>query len=236
MAEPATIRQRIKHTAARLRHLERVKRALRWLQDKRRKQLAAATSHGLTIFGLDYAWGNPQPVLFKRAGVKFVMTYVSHDPSKDPGRAERDALKKAGIKVGLVFESTSGRALAGFDAGKQDAAFAKDRAHVLGLDGMPIYFAVDFDATDAQKPTIARYLEGAVSVLGKSHVGVYGGYHVVKYLVNMKTCDWFWQTYAWSGGAVHPSTHIYQYSNGHSVAGVSCDFNKASQAGLGSMR
>jgi hypothetical protein len=55
----------------------------------------------------------------------------------------------------------------------------------------------------------------------------------VRYCVNFKVCDWFWQTYAWSGGLVHPDAHILQYSNGHTLAGVSCDYNHASTSGFG---
>jgi len=50
-------------------------------------------------------------------------------------------------------------------------------------------------------------------------------------------CRWFWQTYAWSGGQVHPATHILQYSNGHRLGGVDCDYNKATDdpAGFGAV-
>lgn len=181
----------------------------------------------LTVPGLDYAWGNKPYDDFKKAGIKFVMRYISHDPGKDLTVAEKDQLFRRGINVGVVYESTAGRALSGFAGGRADALYANARVKALGLDGIPIYFAVDFDATDAQKPTIAAYLSGAGAVLGKHRVGVYGGYHVIKYAASHRVCDWFWQTYAWSGGLVHPQTHIYQYRNGVRIGGLSCDLNHA---------
>lgn len=179
----------------------------------------------LTVPGVDYAWGAKPYDEFKKAGIKFAMRYISKDPGKDLTAAEKDQLFRRGINVGVVYESTAGRAMSGYSGGRQDALYANARVKALGLDGIPIYFAVDFDATDAQKPTIAAYLTGASAVLGKHRVGVYGGYYVVKHMVDHKICDWFWQTYAWSGGLVHPQTHIYQYRNGVRIGGLSCDLN-----------
>jgi hypothetical protein len=190
----------------------------------------------LNVPGIDYAWGTKPYDTFKAQGFKFAMRYLSHDAGKDLSAAERDALWKRGIKVGLVWESTAGRALQGFDAGLADAEFAKQRCNALGLKDIPVYFAVDFDATEAQKPVIAKYLLGAVKALGHTRVGVYGGYYVVKYMHDHAVCRWFWQTYAWSGGHVHAHAHVYQHKNGVSVGGLSCDLNKASKAGLESMR
>jgi hypothetical protein len=190
----------------------------------------------LTIKGVDYAWGTPPYDALKQNGYRFAMRYVSHDPGKDLKELEKRELHRRGIATGLVFESTSGRALSGNAAGREDAKFAAARATSLGLSGIPIYFAVDFDATDAQKPAIANYLKGCASVLGKDHVGVYGGYHVVKYMHDHGVCDWLWQTYAWSGGLVHPATHIFQWKNGVRIGGLSCDLNKASAEGLRSLR
>jgi hypothetical protein len=187
----------------------------------------------LTILGADYAWSKPDSAGLKKDGVKFVMRYLSHDPSKNLTIPEFRELANAGFGVGLVWETTANRALSGTAAGVADATWARNQVRDLGLnfaDGgfvLPIYFAVDFNATDAQKPTIASYLAGAVSVLGKNRVGVYGGYHVVKYCVDHDVCRWFWQTYAWSARLVHPKAHIYQYRNGISKHGGQYDLNKA---------
>jgi hypothetical protein len=183
--------------------------------------------------GIDYAWGRPNYDQLRRAGYKFAMRYISHDPAKDLSVGEKQWLFANKIAVGLVFETTAGRAKDGRDAGAQDAVFARARCRVLGLDDIPVYFAVDFDGSG---PEVEGYFKGAVSVLGKDRVGVYAGVRVCEYLGGHGVCKWFWQTYAWSSGRVYSGTHIYQYSNGHTVAGVSCDLNRASDEGLKSLR
>ena len=189
----------------------------------------------LAIFGVDYAWGRKPYDALQKAGVKFVMRYISLDATKDLSKAELGALRKRGIKVGLVFEAGAKRALEGHATGAKDAAYCRSRARALGLGTIPIYFAVDWDATDADKPHVADYLKGAVSVLGFERVGVYGSYYVVRYMAQNGACRWFWQTYAWSGGLVHPQAHILQYRNGQTIAGLSVDFDKATTdpAGFG---
>lgn len=193
--------------------------------------------------GIDYAWASVKPYdEMVKAGIKFVMRYISHDAgntatvvsssSKDATAAEVKELLKRGIGIGFVFEDTAQRALAGRSAGITDATFAKERVDALGVPGAVIYFAVDFDATDAEKPAIANYLAGAASVLGKDKVGVYGSFYVIKYMSEKKACTYFWQTLAWSGGQVHPSAHIYQ-AGGVKVGTLQCDLNKSLQTDFG---
>lgn len=187
------------------------------------------------MFGIDYAWGRPSIDAMKKAGVKFVARYVSNPGnSKNIERAEATSLKKAGIGIVTVFESTAGRALAGHAAGAADAKSA--HAQIVAAGGpadAPIYFAVDFDAQPSQQAALNEYLSGAASVLGKGRVGVYGGYYVVERCAAAKVCRFFWQTYAWSGGHVSKHANLYQYSNGHTLDGVSCDYDKALKANYG---
>jgi glycoside hydrolase-like protein len=183
--------------------------------------------------GIDYAWGTPPYDEFVKQGIVFVMRYISHDTNKDLSDEELTELWKRGIGVGVVFETTATRPLNGYNAGVQDAQLALARCDALGLKDIPVYFAADFDATDRQKPTIGSYLQGAASVLGKNRVGVYGGYYVVKYMSDTSACSWFWQTYAWSGGLVHPSAHILQWKNGVKIGGLSCDLDKSLKADYG---
>lgn len=179
------------------------------------------------VFGIDYSRGRPSYDALVKNGVRFVMRYISHDASKDLDHNELAALRQRGIGVGLVFESGGKRALSGFAGGRADALFAYERVKALGMPATtPVYFAVDWDASDHDKPQIGQYLHAAGSVLTPARVGVYGSYYVVRYAEATKACGLFWQTYAWSGGLVHPAAHLYQYSNGHTLAGVSCDFDK----------
>lgn len=182
----------------------------------------------LTIPGVDFAWGAVNGAALKAAGQKFGISYISHDSTgKNLSPLELHDLWAEGLFAGLVFEDTAKRALGGFKAGVEDATFAKARADAL-KPGMPVAFGVDFDVTPAQKAAVLDYLRGAVSVLGKARTGVYADYWVVKYLVeNGDVCGFYWQTYAWSGGLVHERACVLQYSNGHTVGGLSVDFNHA---------
>jgi hypothetical protein len=61
-------------------------------------------------------------------------------------------------------------------------------------------------------------LSGAGSILGKDHVGIYGGYYPVKRALDAGVCKYAWQTYAWSGGQWDPRAHIRQNKNGDVLA------------------
>ncbi len=210
---------------------------------KREKILKAERAAGRTglnhsgDFGVDYAWGTPVIAQLTKAGVRFVCRYLSHDASKNLRRNEAVSLSKQGISQVVVWESTANRALGGYSAGRGDAESAVAELRALGAPkDAVIYFAVDFDATPAQQTAINRYLQGAASVIGRSRVGVYGGYHVVKRCFDAKVITFGWQTYAWSGGLWDRRAQLQQYSNGHTLAGVSCDYDRATSASFGQFR
>jgi len=183
----------------------------------------------LTIPGVDFSWGTVNARALKAAGMKFGISYLSIPSSqgKNLSKQELEALWSAGLFGGVVWETTAGRMLGGYSAGVADATEAKKQADAL-RPGMPVAFAADFDITPAQKAAALRYVQGAASVLGKRRVGVYCDYWLVKHLVeNGDPCAFYWQTYAWSGGLVHPRACVLQYSNGHTISGLSVDFDHA---------
>jgi hypothetical protein len=189
------------------------------------------------LFGIDWAWGNPSIAELQKAGVKFACRYLSHDKSKNLDAAEAKALSAAGINVVVVWETSAGRALAGRAAGEKDAHDAKAQALACGMPaGRPIYFAVDFDMKLTQRAQVADYFRGVASVLGTGRVGAYGGVLVIDSLLADKLITWAWQTYAWSGGAWNEHAHIQQYANGKTLAGVSCDYDRAMRRDYGQWR
>jgi hypothetical protein len=200
---------------------------------RRRDRFEGQIMSNLTIMGVDYAKTSKDYDALKAKGIKFAMRYISHDPGKDLTLAEKKELHKRDIKIGVVFETKAQRAIDGHAAGAADGAFADERVKKLGLAGIPIYFAVDWDVADAQKTKVATYLKGVESVIGKTRTGVYGGYGIVKYVVEHDVCSWFWQTYAWSGGHIHPSVHIHQYHNDATIGTMSVDLNHGSTTGFG---
>lgn len=184
--------------------------------------------------GCDYAWQHPSPGAIVQAGCGFVMRYLSYDSTKNLSATERDALLAAGLGIGLVWEAGAQDPLGGYAKGVTEAQKANAEALDLGLGGAPIYFAFDFDITDAEKPEGALYLEGCASVIGKDRVGMYGDYYeVLDCVKNGRPVTWFWQTVAWSGGLVHPAAHILQSANGQIIGGASVDIDTALKADFG---
>ncbi len=66
---------------------------------------------------------------------------------------------------------------AGHQAGLADARHADAVVTALGMPGVPVYFAADWDAGQADQPAISAYLDGAASVIGRRRTGIYGGCH-----------------------------------------------------------
>jgi peptidoglycan hydrolase-like protein with peptidoglycan-binding domain len=189
--------------------------------------------------GIDYSYHGPiYTASFQAAGATFVVRYLSESDHKNLHRDEADLLSDAGLDLCVVWETLADRALAGRDGGVADAHKAAGQAKECGMpDGRPIYFAVDYDAPDQDKPTIAAYLAGAASVLGGANrVGVYGGYWVVAYCLDHNAADFAWQTLAWSGGRRDPRAQLYQHTNGVMIGGISCDLDSAYATDFGQWR
>src|SRR5262249_45721996 len=153
------------------------------------------------VEGVDYA--NPRPSGEALAGShkQFVIRYLSPNTTSNPGktltRTEVVDYRTAGLDIGLVWETTTGRATAGHAAGVTDAMAAERVRSSLGAPStVAIYFAVDQgDITGTQ---VAPYFQGVASVLGLHRTGVYGSRPVLKYLFDHGLIGYGWQTYAWS--------------------------------------
>lgn len=185
--------------------------------------------------GLDYSWGRPNLGQVKQLGYEFVVRYLAAaGGGKEITSNEAAAIRGAGLNLALVYEQYAQRPLEGRSAGQADAKTARAQADSVGFPAdRPIYFAVDWDAAENQQAAIDDYLRGAADVLGADLVGVYAGYWIVKRCVENGTAKWLWQTYAWSGGNVHPQAHLYQYKNGQNIAGAGVDINESKQADYG---
>src|SRR5262245_5417720 len=118
--------------------------------------------------GIDYAWhGGLSVDAFRAQGATFVVRYLSNDATMNLTASEAALLSNSGFDLAVVWETTERRSLAGKAAGATDAKKAAAQAKDCGMPaGRPIYFGVDFDATDQDKPKIAEYLAGAASVIG----------------------------------------------------------------------
>lgn len=168
----------------------------------------------MSVHGLDWAWWQPSRKQLEDLDTTFACRYLATLPnSKVLTREEAERLSKAwSIWLVVVWETTANRATKGFQAGRLDAAEALRQARALGMPELrPIYFAVDFDATNFNQ--IKDYFAGLVNELGVERVGVYGSFDVCRWLKLNELATWFWQTYAWSGGRWFDGNHIEQYKN-----------------------
>jgi hypothetical protein len=131
----------------------------------------------------------------------------------------------------VVWETTANRASAGRAAGIADAKGAAAQATACGQpSGRPIFFAVDWDADPS---VVVAYFQGVASVIGVPRTGVYGGYKVVKFLLDHGLVAWAWQTVAWSGGRWDTRAVIRQYASTVRINGVTCDNDTAYAADYG---
>ena len=198
---------------------------------RRKHQPHALRFDAPPLFGLDWAWGAMEIKPFKRTGARFACRYLSYDPGKNLTNHEARNLSHAGIFTVVVWETTANRAAEGWEAGHADAVEAAKQADACGKpDGRPIYFAIDFDADGAQ---VDGYFAGARHHLGAHRMGAYGGIRPLRHLRETGLIDYEWQTYAWSGGAWSPTAQLHQYSNGHNVGGVDCDYNRSTRHDFG---
>lgn len=180
-------------------------------------------------YGCDFSFARPAPAAVKAAGYSFVMGYVSHDAGKALTKAQIAAYCSAGVRVGLVFEDAADRALGGAAAGAADGHFTEQVLRDLDYHPTaPVFFAVDFDVTAAQLPTVRQYA-AAFNRATTHPVGVYGSYRVVEALVTpgVQPVQYGWQTAAWSSGRLSYKAHLYQRNHHtHPLFIAAADFDE----------
>lgn len=181
------------------------------------------------IEGVDYSTDRPDPHGLYEVGKRFAARYVGPGTSdKHLTIGEAQALAAAGVSIVAVAEGAEAGLLGGFGIGVDWAIMADSHAKACGMPASrPIYFAVDFDCTEAQWPRVADALDGAASVLGVNRVGVYGGIRVIEWAARDRVASWFWQTYAWSGGQWSDRAHVQQYRNNVSLVGGTVDLDRS---------
>lgn len=182
--------------------------------------------------GVDFSFSRVSGAALRAAGKTFVVRYLWAG-GKGISRAEYDDFVRNGIQVAFVYEETGAELTGGYAAGRVVASRAQGHLNNLGLPNAVVYFVVDHDYSGAALAAAIQGLQGAASVLGKGRTGFYGGGPHIRAAMNANACSYFWQTYAWSGGAVVPGIHIYQYRNGQTLAGGSVDFVRSYQANFG---
>lgn len=177
-------------------------------------------------YWLDYSAARLTGPTVKNAGYTGAVRYIDdiNNPNlrqtKHTTPAEYQSLVSAGLGVRLVFEVTTGDPDGGYARGVAYAQRAKAGADALGYSGV-IYFCEDRPTT----PSVANwraYLQGAISVLGRSRVGAYGFFGAMDAANGY--VDHFWQ--AGARRDLRPFVQLWQDNNTQvSVGGVTCDRN-----------
>lgn len=139
----------------------------------------------------DYSFARPSPAALA-ANFVGVMRYLGYG-SKVLTPGERDNLFRAGLDVGLVWETTATRMNGGYAAGYADAGTANAQADGLSYPaGRPIYFANDQNAATGAH---VEYMRGARDG-SKRPVGPYGSTALVDAAAGLG-CRYGWKVQTW---------------------------------------
>ena len=191
----------------------------------------------IVLNGVDYSHGSLTGQQLQDAGQAFCCRYLAND-SRGLRQFEVDSFRAKDIGLVIIGEydkidnngNQVSAMLGGSVAGAAQARFADALRANLGLPNQqPIYFTLDVEPGSIPWADVRAYLLAAAEALGGRHrVGIYAGYDGIDFCVVEDLADWFWQTYAWSGGRFHPKNHLYQYDiYGEYIDGIDVDLNKA---------
>lgn len=171
--------------------------------------VALQMSPGSQVIDFPGGYSSSLPARLKKAGVGIVIRYVGSAKWKSLTRKEADALRKAGIDIAAVYETSATWMLGGRAAGVSAAKKARAAVVACGGPRTPfVYFACDTGTN--RYSTVNACLQGAASVLGADHVGVYGSYSVCASALKSGFATKAWQTEAWSGGKWLAAAALYQ--------------------------
>lgn len=201
-----------------------------------------------TMLGADYSAGKPGGAALAALGVKVVGRYAAAGRSSiNITAAEVRDLRAHGIDVFIYNEHEASYMMGGADRAATVVPGAVKVCRDAGLPDGPIFYAVDWDATLGGAPTsatalgnmraLADFLTGAARATSWDEVGVYGGYYVVKWLMdNLPNLKHAVQTSAWSAGRWEPRAFCRQDGYNWIINGVNCDHLTVTNPDDGSLR
>ena len=158
-------------------------------------------------------------------GFDFVLRYYSHTASKNLSLGEAQALSAAGLQIGVVWETAATHASFFSRAqGLSDGSAALLCAQtVIGQPAAScIYFAVDYDATEADiDGCISDYFGGIVAAFAASQgaryaIGVYGSGLSCSTLVEkgFASMSWLSQSTGFAGSKAYAQSQAWNLSQG----------------------
>ena len=170
----------------------------------------------------------------KAAGVDVVIRYVGSSAWKCMDRAEADALKRVGLGIAAVYETTANMMIGG--DGAKGARTANAAVVAAGGPGDAfIWFACDTDTSDYQ--AVINYLRAANSVIGSARCGVYGSGAVVQACLASGAATKGWRSLSsgWRGYGLRPAglvllQHGMSWGN---IGGLDYDANEMLSDNIG---
>jgi transposase len=177
----------------------------------------------------------------RAAGVTFVCRYIGSQvrratrDAKWLSPSEARALHSDDFDLAVVFETAARRADAGRPAGLADARTAVAELAYCGLlDDLPVYFAVDWDATVG--PLITAYFTAVAEVLGLKRVGGVRRLQGHQGAVRQEADHLRLADIRLVRRPVGPAHPLEQYLNDERTGGASVDFDRSMQADFGQWR
>lgn len=158
----------------------------------------------------------------KSQGYDFAMRYYSNNAAKNLSLGEARALSQAGLQMGVVWETTGTHAAyftraQGLADGAQ--AFRMARESIVQPFGSAIYFAVDYDPSQADiDGSISNYFTGVHAALYVANegapsyrVGVYGSGLCCGALLEreMAALSWLSQSSGFAGSRRYAEQKLY---------------------------
>lgn len=157
----------------------------------------------------------------REQGFDFAMRYYSHNSAKNLSLGEARALSGAGMLIGAVWE-TAGTHASFFNRaqGAADGAAAFRMAQQIGQPaGSAIYFAVDYDATEADiAGPVSDYFAGVKAAFAAASggeppyaIGVYGSGLCCSTLVDKQLASlaWLSQSSGFAGSKAYAGAARY---------------------------
>lgn len=191
----------------------------------------------MILRGIDEAWAKVDPAQAYALGYRFIVGYVSEDPTKNLTASDIVRIHAAGMAVAFVYEFNPTSALGGFATGVANATTAVKLFESLGVPtGVACYNAgTDFNVQPGQMSTCLAHETGFSTRMAQHgyRSGAYAGYPFGAYLTQHNYSGFIWQTYAWSNGAWLAAATLRQTANGVHIAGVDVDIDESETVDFG---
>ena len=150
----------------------------------------------MAAYSCDFSYARPAPAAIKAAGYVGVWRYLSGGTAgKDITFAEFESYLKAGLGIGLVWETSAQAALGGAAQGTADGKAAVAQAASIGFPhGAPLLCNVgDFAATPAQISAIQAYYDAFAAEASAYQYGGYATGYIIDELVALGCKGIWWQ-------------------------------------------